>query len=297
MAVPTVLEQYALTTVEAVQAAGSGIDAEDGGFDDAIRGEINAVSRRVLNEQCEFKMPLSQKTAFDGAMTSGSPILTSAGGSFQAGDVGKLIVVYGGAGALGPTGMLETTILSYQSATQVTLAANALSTVSGVQYVYGSATRTFELTADGFGNALVDFGPYFAQAVGAVTIDTQGGAAGTLLDPTAIDYQPLSVAEYQGLYTGIEVYSWFGVRYSTTLPWNARRLVTVNAVWGWPLVPSDVETAVIGQVIDNLNASYRIITNSPIPGDTPEPGTVRRWGLNAQLRNTLGYYKRMTVVG
>jgi hypothetical protein len=293
------LDQYALTSVAAVMAAGSGIDAEDGGFDQNIIGEINAVSRRVLNEQCEFTMPPSQTTGAGGAMTAGSPILTdtTTPANFQAGDVGKPIVVYGGAGILGPQGMLETTILSRQSTTQVTLAANAANTVSAARYVYGSATRTFELTADGYGNALIDFGPYFAQSIGGVTIDTQGGATGTILDPTAIDYQPLSVAEYQGLYTAIEVYSWWGVRYSTTMPWNARRLATVNAVWGWPTVPPDVENAVIGQVIDNLNANYRVISNSPIPGDTAEPGIARRWGLNAQLRNTLGYYKRMTVVG
>lgn len=60
----------------------------------------------------------------DGAMSSGSAVLTSAIAGFTAGDVGKAISVKGA----GPTGVttLVTTIASRQSATQVTLtAANA----------------------------------------------------------------------------------------------------------------------------------------------------------------------------
>src|SRR5207244_3748636 len=59
----------------------------------------------------------------DGAMSTGSAILTSASNLFAAGDVGKLVTV-AGAGAAGV--VLATTIASYQSAGQVTLtAANA----------------------------------------------------------------------------------------------------------------------------------------------------------------------------
>jgi hypothetical protein len=59
----------------------------------------------------------------DGAMGSGSAVLTSATGLFASGDVGKLVTVAGG-GAAGV--VLATTIASFQSATQVTLtAANA----------------------------------------------------------------------------------------------------------------------------------------------------------------------------
>jgi hypothetical protein len=64
------------------------------------------------------------KVVADGAMGSGSAILTSATAAFVAGDVGKAILVKG-AGAAGVT-TLVTTIASRQSATQVTLsAANA----------------------------------------------------------------------------------------------------------------------------------------------------------------------------
>src|SRR5256885_6132379 len=96
-----ILDQYALTSLEAVKQAGSGIDPLDPSLDNQIRGEINAVSRRVYQMyQVEIKMPVGQVTAFDGAMTAGSPILTSASANFVAGDVRNLLVVYG-AGNLG----------------------------------------------------------------------------------------------------------------------------------------------------------------------------------------------------
>lgn len=71
------------------------------------------------------------------SMTSGSPALTVSGAAFTAADVGKSISVPG----VGPAGgTLVTTILSYTSATQVTLNANASTTVSAVaqRVVYGT---------------------------------------------------------------------------------------------------------------------------------------------------------------
>jgi len=295
--VTVVLDQYALTSVNAVKAAGSAIDPVDPSFDDNIRFEINAVSRRVWQAyQVEFKMPLSQVTAFDGAMTAGAAVLTSAGANFQAGDVGKAIVVYG-AGVSGSTGKLETTILSRQSSTQVTLAANAANTVTGAQYVYGLVTRTFDLTGDGHGNGSLDFWPGAAQAVTSVLLDTQGGAAGTNLDASAFDYQSDPLSEPTGVYTGLTVYSWGAAQFSLATPWGVTRQAQVTGLWGYPQVPPDVENAVIGQVLDNLNASYRQLSNSPIAGDIPEPGTVRRSGMNAQLRSTMDMYKRWVVTG
>lgn len=66
----------------------------------------------------------------DGAITTGTAILTSASNKFTAADVGKLIAV-AQAGAAGIN--LVTTILSFQSVGQVTLAANAGATVTGKQ--------------------------------------------------------------------------------------------------------------------------------------------------------------------
>lgn len=71
----------------------------------------------------------------DGAITSGTAILTSATASFASTDVGKVIKV-NGAGAANAD--FTTTILSRQSATQVTLSANASSTVTGTFVAYGT---------------------------------------------------------------------------------------------------------------------------------------------------------------
>ena len=63
------------------------------------------------------------------SITSGAAVLTVTGGNFTAADVGKHCLVPG-AGTAG--GLLTTTISAYTSATQVTLAANASTTVSAV---------------------------------------------------------------------------------------------------------------------------------------------------------------------
>ncbi|MFC9821379.1 hypothetical protein ACFWG6_30865 [Streptomyces erythrochromogenes] len=78
------------------------------------------------------------RTATDGAMTSGSAILTCASGPFTAASnpVGKSIIVKGAA-ANGVTSLV-TTISSRQSNTQVTLAANAATTASGALVVWGT---------------------------------------------------------------------------------------------------------------------------------------------------------------
>lgn len=74
----------------------------------------------------------------DGAMASGSAVLTSATANFQLSDVGKAIQVKGAGSAASTT--LVTTIASRQSATQVTLAAaNASgSAVSGALVLWGT---------------------------------------------------------------------------------------------------------------------------------------------------------------
>jgi hypothetical protein len=72
-------------------------------------------------------------TVNDGAMTSGSPTLTSPTAGFVAGDVGTEIVVQG-AGQSG--GNLSTTIIGYTNATTVTLGTNAVTTVVGAPVNY-----------------------------------------------------------------------------------------------------------------------------------------------------------------
>lgn len=77
----------------------------------------------------------------DGAVASGSPAFTSASAAFTPADVGKVIGI-AGAGTAGAT--LVTTISAFVSATAVTLAANAGTTVSGAaRWAYGTDNTTF----------------------------------------------------------------------------------------------------------------------------------------------------------
>lgn len=82
------------------------------------------------------------KVVGDGAMASGSAVLTSATASFQASDVGKAISVKGAA-PLGVT-TLVTTIASRQSATQVTLSTTNASggAVSSAVVIWGTDDTT-----------------------------------------------------------------------------------------------------------------------------------------------------------
>jgi len=76
------------------------------------------------------------KLAIDAAMTSGSAVLTcSTSAPFKPADVGKNILVLN-AGTSGET--ITGTILSYTSATQVTLSVNAASTVTGVPVLWAT---------------------------------------------------------------------------------------------------------------------------------------------------------------
>jgi hypothetical protein len=72
----------------------------------------------------------------DVSVTSGSAVINSAAGKFAAGDVGKHIMI---SGALSTANIpLLTTISSFQSATQVTLAAPATVTLSNLPAIWGT---------------------------------------------------------------------------------------------------------------------------------------------------------------
>ena len=75
----------------------------------------------------------------DGAMTAGSPTLTSASAPFHVTDLGKAIIV-GGAGASG--GLLQTTIATFLSSTQVSLTNSASTTTSSAGVLWGTDNRT-----------------------------------------------------------------------------------------------------------------------------------------------------------
>lgn len=125
-------------------------------YDEESDGNIADLSIRAFNEEdgSYRRLPVSfigaesspeifgaagNAVRVTGTVTiaSGTPSLTVVGASFVAGDVGKSIIIQS-AGAAGIP--LSTTILARVGATQVTLAANAASTLSGVAkyVVYGT---------------------------------------------------------------------------------------------------------------------------------------------------------------
>lgn len=99
----------------------------------------------------------------DAAMSAGSAVLTSATANFQASDVGKPISVKG-AGATGVTTLI-TTILSRQSATQVTLAASNASggAVSSNVAIWGTNDQAAIQSAVDAAEAYLAAGNTYAQ--------------------------------------------------------------------------------------------------------------------------------------
>ena len=91
----------------------------------------------------------------DGHITAGQAILTSARNSFTAGMSGFKVNV-GGAGANGAT--LKTSIASYQSPTQVTLADKAATTTTSAMVAGGGDAAAFEKAANDFAAKFPDSG-------------------------------------------------------------------------------------------------------------------------------------------
>ena len=99
-------------------------------------------------------------TLADGAITTGTPNLTSATAAFTVADQGKSIEVVGAGAA---AAVLRTTILTYVGATAVTLAANAGTTVSAAVVAYGTddtaAVQAAHDAAAAIGGGVVNFPP------------------------------------------------------------------------------------------------------------------------------------------
>jgi hypothetical protein len=109
-------------------------------LDIAGRKLINA-SLPVVYNVMDYGAKADGRTVNDGAMTSASATLTSSTAAFTSGDVGKLVTVFG-AGAVGTSNMLLTTISSVGSGTSATLAATAANTVSGAQVFVATNDKT-----------------------------------------------------------------------------------------------------------------------------------------------------------
>lgn len=115
----------------------------------------------------------------DGAITSGTASFTSASASFQVADQGKIIRVVGaGVGGI----PLVTTILTRNSATNVTLSINASATVSGATYQYG-------------GNPVGNYGIFLA---GTGTVDSDN-LANFVVDGNIVTNSSIAISGHDGV--------------------------------------------------------------------------------------------------
>lgn len=124
---PDVLNASGITYVSAREVQEMEVESASGGdlLDASVDGNTTAGTRLTTKNGKLATMAAAADITFaDGATTSGAATLTSATAAFKASDVGKKVT---GAGI--PAG---TTILSRDSATQVTLSANATATATGV---------------------------------------------------------------------------------------------------------------------------------------------------------------------
>lgn len=128
------------------------------------------------------KVDAITNSAADGHITSGLAVFTSATAIFAAGDVGKAIIVQG-AGVAGA--QLTTTILSRQSATQVTLNSTASTTVTTSNYNYGTddtAAIQSVINLQQLNGGVVFLPAGYALIMGATTgcglVPSPGAAAG-----------------------------------------------------------------------------------------------------------------------
>ncbi len=117
--------------------------------------------------------PKASNAVYGATMTAGSAVLTTTNGPFTAAMVGESIDV-GGAGASG--GVLATTIASYQSADQVTLAAAASASVP---------TDWISTLAFGGGTITASYAPGDTVSFGSGTFATAG--VGTVKTTTPMD--------------------------------------------------------------------------------------------------------------
>jgi hypothetical protein len=147
----------------------------------------------------------------------------------------------------------------------------------------GSTLRTFQITPGGRGYDEVSFGPYDAQTITVVTIDTQLGQTGVTLSATS-QYQPIPVQQWHGVYTGLHILS-LATGY---VPLGIRRVVNVTGTWGWPSVPSDVEHACIETVLEWMHTYYQV------PGEALS-AVVNQLQLPARVRATLDAMSQVLI--
>lgn len=115
---PRKVDQILETAIEELQEGG------------ATQSNIHGISMVSLGAACD-----AVRTFGGGSITSGTNAFTGSGVTFTADDVGKLFYI-AGAGIDG--GLFSSTISAFVSATQVTLADNASTTVANAHFIYGT---------------------------------------------------------------------------------------------------------------------------------------------------------------
>ena len=159
----------------------------------------------------------------------------------------------------------------------------------------GSQSRTFRLQRKNDGvSAFIDFGMWDAQTVTAVTAETQPTGGSNVLDATILQYQAVPVEQWEGVYTGVVVFSptgaW-GVPYAAGIQHTA----SVTGTWGYPSVPPDVEDLCVEQVKEWFLTGYAVTSPMGIPGETDPQVQGPRHQLAWSVQQGLNRHKKMLV--
>jgi len=159
----------------------------------------------------------------------------------------------------------------------------------------GSQPRTFRLQRKNDGvSAFIDFGQWDAQTVTSVTAETQPTGGNNVLDATILQYQAVPVEQWEGVYTGVVVYSptgsW-GVPYAAGIQHTA----SVTGTWGYPSVPADVEDLCVEQVKEWLLTGYQVTSPLGIPGESDQQVAGPRHQLAWSVQQGLNRHKKLLV--
>lgn len=175
-----------LTARSSLNFVGGGVRAADSGGKTVVT--VPALGWLDITQPPYNAVP-TQKAYVGVVATSGSAIIDCAGASFDASDIGKPVMVTG-AGAAGVT--LVSTVLSVQSATRLTMAANASTNAPASSGVAVGADCTAAIQsaindAAALGGATIYFprGNYLLLAAlqtGSVTLNGSAGTPGTVVN-------------------------------------------------------------------------------------------------------------------
>lgn len=158
----------------------------------------------------------------------------------------------------------------------------------------GSQPRTFQLDYRNTYSAYIDFGDYDAATVSAVVAETQPTGGNTTLDISTLQYQAQPVEKWNGVYTGIVVFSpasMWGAAFAAGIQHTA----TVTGVWGFPSVPADVESMCVETVKEWYLTGYAVTNAVGIPGESDQVVQGPRHQLPYSVKQGLTRYSKLNV--